>query len=272
VSIIALLTDFGTKDSYVAAVKGVLASRCDATLLDLSHEITPFDVFEAWWFLRNTLPYLPVSAETDPSARCIVVAVIDPGVGSDRRLLAARIDGRVVLAPDNGLLSLLVNGGTILRSIENEELFLPGGSTTFQGRDRFAPVAAALANGMAMSEVGPVVPASSIVKLDYSLPSYSPEKSEGAIVAIDRFGNLVTDLEVSKAGDAAGRVLIVGHHRIDRLASCYAAIGDGAAMVIGSNGTIEISVANASAALLLRVARLERVELARESKANRTRD
>src|SRR5512140_448550 len=122
-SLIALLTDFGTKDSYVAAVKGVIASRCDATIVDLTHDITPFDVFEGWWFLRNALPYLPPPLATDASPRCIVVAVVDPGVGSDRRLLAARIDGRVVLAPDNGMLSPLVTESTELRSIENPDLF-----------------------------------------------------------------------------------------------------------------------------------------------------
>lgn len=260
-SIIALVTDFGTKDSYVAAVKGVIASRCDATIVDLTHEITPFDVFEAWWFLRNTLPYLPSSPETDASTRCIVIAVVDPGVGSDRRLLAARIDGRVVLAPDNGMLSPLVGESTEVRSIENDDLFLPAGSTTFHGRDRFAPVAAALANGMAMAAVGPAVRPDSIVKLDYNLPNYGDVVSEGTVVSVDRFGNIVTDLEAAKIADLEHSVLRVRHLRIDRIVKCYTDIGEGAAIVVGSNGTLEISVANASAAKVLHVARYERVEV-----------
>lgn len=259
-SIIALLTDFGTKDSYVAAVKGVIASRCDATMVDLTHEITPFDVFEAWWFLRNSLPYLPATPETDPSPRCVVVAVVDPGVGSDRRLLAARIDGRVVLAPDNGMLSPLVGESTEVRSIENEDLFLAAGSATFHGRDRFAPVAAALSNGMAMAAVGPLVSFESIVKLAYTPPKYDGV-SEGTVVSIDRFGNVVTDLEVGKIPELERCSLRIRHHRIDRVAKCYTDIGEGAAMVVGSNGTIEISVANASAAKVLHVARFERVEV-----------
>lgn len=263
-SIIALLTDFGTKDPYVAAVKGVLASRSDATVIDLSHEITPYDVFEAWWFLRNTLPYLPSSPETDDSPRCVVVAVIDPGVGSARRILCARIDGRVVLAPDNGLLSPLVSESTEVRSVENDELFLPVSSTTFHGRDRFAPAAAAIASGMALSRVGPQVSVSSLVKLEYTPPTYDERTSEGTVVAVDRFGNLVTDLEAARIADLAHSAVRIRHFKVDRLAGCYAEIGEGAAMVVGSNGTIEISVANASAAAVLHVARFERVSLGLE--------
>ncbi|HEU4886312.1 MAG TPA: SAM-dependent chlorinase/fluorinase, partial [Thermoanaerobaculia bacterium] len=96
---IALMTDFGTRDPYVAAMKGVLASRTDAPIVDLTHEIAPFDVLEGAWFLRTVVPYWPEGT--------IFVCVVDPGVGTERRIVAVEEGGRVFLAPDNGLLSLL---------------------------------------------------------------------------------------------------------------------------------------------------------------------
>src|SRR4029077_2604823 len=98
-ALIALLTDFGTRDPYVAAMKGVIAARCDARIEDLTHEIAPFDVFGAAWFLRCVVEYWP--------AGTIFVAVIDPGGGTARRIVAGRKNGKVFLAPDNGVLSLV---------------------------------------------------------------------------------------------------------------------------------------------------------------------
>ena len=135
---IALLTDFGTRDPYVAAMKGVIASRCEARIADLTHEIAPFDVWEAAFFLRDVVAYWPEGT--------VFVCVVDPGVGSSRRILALESAGRFYLAPDNGLLHfVLPDAGPF--SVTNDALFLPNGSTTFHGRDRFAPVAAAIANG-----------------------------------------------------------------------------------------------------------------------------
>src|SRR5207237_9811069 len=171
-ALIALLTDFGTRDPYVAAMKGVIAARCDARVEDLTHEIAPFDVFGAAWFLRSVVEYWP--------AGTIFVAVVDPGVGTARRIVAAHADGRYFLAPDNGVLTFVVTpgvsegpggaggaqtlpprpladarGDTWAVSVENESFFLRNGSSTFHGRDRFAPVAAAIATGPALAELGP---------------------------------------------------------------------------------------------------------------------
>src|ERR1043166_591731 len=177
--VIALLTDFGTRDPYVAAMKGVIASRCGARVADLTHEIAPFDVFGAAFFLRDAAPYWP--AET------IFVVVVDPGVGTSRRILAARANGQTFLAPDNGVLSLVVDPPAV--SVENESFFLPGGSTTFHGRDRFAPVAAALANGTALPELGPSV--DDVVRLDYTPPVYGEATIDGTIVGVARLGHLI---------------------------------------------------------------------------------
>src|SRR5688572_15717975 len=216
---IALMTDFGTRDPYVAAMKGVIATRTEATVHDLTHEIAPFDVLEGAWFLRTVVAYWPEGT--------IFVCVVDPGVGTARKIVAAEVDGRTFLAPDNGLLTFVVErtagvppamaghsarpaaattaerdarrgaGGTpALRaySIENEALFLPSTSTTFHGRDRFAPVAAAIANGLSIEALGP---AFGITRLPYEPPTYG-DVVRGTIVAIDRFGNAITDIEAAR--------------------------------------------------------------------------
>jgi len=235
---IALLTDFGTRDPYVAAMKGVLASRTNVAVLDLTHEIAPFDVLEAAWFLRCVVAYWP--------AGTIFVTVVDPGVGTSRKIVALERDGRVFLAPDNGLLTF-VRGDGSAHSVENESLFLPNGSNTFHGRDRFAPVAAALANGMSIASVGPRH--EPLVTLDYERPEYRPDLVRGTIVAIDRFGNGITDLEAARVPFA-----------LERLERSYGDAGAGVFPIVGSSGTIELSVKNGSAAEAMQLRRLQRVE------------
>jgi len=230
---IALLTDFGTRDPYVAAMKGVIASRCEASIADLTHDIAPFDVREAAFFLRDVIRYWP--------AGTIFACVVDPGVGTARRILAVESDGRFFLAPDNGLLHF-VRGGAY--EVSDESLFLADGSTTFHGRDRFSPVAAALANGKHIEDLGPRV--NDRVPLDYT---------PGAIIRIDRFGNCITDL----VPPATPFAVCVKDWRIEHVRTTYT--GDGAFAIIGSTGCIEISVTNGSAASLLQLSRGDRVAI-----------
>lgn len=241
---IALLTDFGTRDPYVAAMKGVIASRTGAPVHDLTHEIAPFDVLEAAWFLRTAAPWWP--------AGTIFVCVVDPGVGTARRIVAAENDGRLFLAPDNGLLTFVAAEG---RSVENETLFLPASSTTFHGRDRFAPVAAALAGDLSLDVLGPAV---TLGRLPYEPPVYG-RVVRGSIVAVDRFGNAITDIEASRLGRPF--VLRVRDLVLDRIESTYGDAAPGPFLIVGSSGHVEISIANASAAERLQLRRLERVEL-----------
>ncbi|MGZ5492832.1 MAG: SAM hydrolase/SAM-dependent halogenase family protein [Thermoanaerobaculia bacterium] len=246
---IALLTDFGTRDPYVAAMKGVIASRTDAPIVDLTHEVAPFDVFGAAWFLRAVVRYWPVGT--------IFVCVVDPGVGTARKIIAVEMNGKIFLAPDNGLLSLV--GASRIHAVENSSLFLPDSSNTFHGRDRFAPVAAAVANGIALDELGPRI--DDMVRLHYEPPTYG-ETVRGTIVSVDRFGNLITDIEATAipfqpfALEARGIT-------IDRLERTYAGAAPGAFLIVGSSGCIEISVANDSAAARLQMRRLEKVEVCR---------
>jgi S-adenosyl-L-methionine hydrolase (adenosine-forming) len=242
--IVALLTDFGTRDSYVAQMKGVILSRCDATIVDLTHEIEPFDVFGAGIMLREAAPRF------EPIVRrpIVIVAVVDPGVGSTRRILAAESGGRTFLAPDNGLLSVALDGDARIVDVIDERFFIPGGSRTFHGRDRFAPVAAALVRGTRIEELGPRVDPESIVDLGYRPPDYEAASVEGCVIRIDRFGNVVTDLVPDKLGRfsaLAVRQVVVGGR-----ARTYAerAGSDDPFVIEGSVGTLEISVANGSAA------------------------
>jgi S-adenosyl-L-methionine hydrolase (adenosine-forming) len=230
---IALLTDFGTRDPYVAAMKGVIASRCQAHIADLTHEIAPFDVWEAAFFLRDVVAYWPEGT--------IFVCVVDPGVGTARRILAVESEGRVFLAPDNGLLTF-VAGAT--RAITNESFFLPNGSNTFHGRDRFAPVAAAIANGTPVDDLGLSVH-------DRVLLDYQP----GTIVRVDRFGNCMTDIVPPSTPFA----VVVRGVRIGNLRTTYG--GADPFAIVGSTGCIELSVANASAATLLQLSRGDRVTI-----------
>jgi S-adenosylmethionine hydrolase len=244
---IALMTDFGMRDHYVAAMKGVIAARCDAMIDDLSHELAPFDVFEAAWFLHGAARYWP--------AGTVFVVVIDPGVGTTRRMLAVDDGARIFLAPDNGVLHFIEGDA---RSIENASLFLPDGSTTFHGRDRFAPVAAAIASGLPLDELGPRV--DDRVRLDYTPPKYESDRATGCIVDVDRFGNCLTDIEHARLGFEPHLLRACGAS-ITRSSRNYAEAGSGPFMIVGSSGCYEISVTNESAAELLQLGRFDVVTI-----------
>jgi S-adenosylmethionine hydrolase len=244
---IALLTDFGTRDPYVAAVRGVLASRCDARVDDLTHEIAPFDVFEAAWFLSIAAKWWP--PET------IFVCVIDPGVGTPRRILAAEHDEKFFLAPDNGLLTFVAPSRVV--SVENASFFLDTGATTFHGRDRFAPVAAAIANGTKLEELGPVI--EDAKRLDYTPPVYRDDLVTGTVMHVDRFGNIITDVERAKI--AFDRFALRVHYStIKEIRTDYAG-GHEPFLIVGSTGMVEISVGNANAADMLHLKRGDQVEI-----------
>lgn len=257
--LVALLTDFGTRDPYLAAMKLVIADRSDAEILDLGHEVERHDVMEAAVFLRFAL------ATFEARRRTVVVAVVDPGVGSSRRIVAAGRGELFLLAPDNGLLTLSIDQGWQIRSVERAGLFLPGGSSTFHGRDRFAPVAAALADGAGIDSLGPPLTIEQLVALPYAPPHIGVDEVSGTILSIDRFGNVVTDVETSVLGDLGQWRAMAGGRSIDASARTYAEM-EGVAdpfLIAGSGGTVEISVSGRSAADLLQLKRFQPVRLVR---------
>lgn len=261
---ISLLTDFGTSDYYVAAVRATLLRLAPgATLTDVSHDVAPGDVEGAAWLLAAAARWF--------AAGTVHYAVVDPGVGSTRRILAARAGGAHLVAPDNGLLTPFLDGAPAchadrrdgaapaleVRAVERTDLFLPGPGATFHGRDRFAPVAAWLARGEALAELGPEI--DDPVRLHIEAPRRDGDVLHGRVTHVDRFGNLVTDLPTAWVGDAACEVR-VGDHVTDVRVDHFAELPpDRAGVLPGSLGTLELSLDGASLAERWEVARGERV-------------
>ncbi len=191
--IITLLTDFGLDDEYAGVMKGVIYSINPlATLVDITHQNDPQDRVQAAYTLLASYVYFPEGA--------IHVIVVDPGVGSERKILVAKIDGHFFIAPDNGILDLIIldKQPDLIISAENKCCFLNTVSHTFHGRDIFAPVAAHLSKGMDLGILGPEIPIDRINKLDHEKPLFSQGKQiSGTIVSIDRFGNLITNIHKS---------------------------------------------------------------------------
>lgn len=258
--LLTLLTDFGLDDWYVAAVKGtVLRLAPGSQLVDIGHQVPPGDVETAGFLLAAAYPSFP--------AGTVHLAVVDPGVGSERRILAVRAAGgcllspSFLLAPDNGLLTPLLPRAEEIRSVEKSDLFLPSPGQTFHGRDRFAPVASWLLRGGPFAELGPVV--DDPVRLPVEPPRRQPDRLIGRVAHIDRYGNLVTDIPVAwipeQSFETSLRVEIetVYIRRIvDRHVTCYADIPRGeAAFLSGSLGTIELSLNGENLARRWNVAR-----------------
>ena len=234
--LLTLLTDFGLTDYYVAAVKGTVLRLAPGTILvDISHDVPAGDVETASFLLAAAFPSFP--------AGTVHLAVVDPGVGSERRILAALTDSSCLLAPDNGLLTPMLDRAEEIRSVERPDLFLNSPGQTFHGRDRFAPVAAALLRGEPFATLGPVV--HDPVLLPIPPPRRASDEILGRVAHIDRYGNLVTDIPASwlPAASAGHCRVEMGSHAAERRVTCYAEIPPGeAAFLSGSLGTIELSL------------------------------
>lgn len=250
-SLLTLLTDFGTADYYVAAVKGTILRLAPGTVLvDVSHEVPPGDLETASFLLRAAAPSFPDGT--------VHLAVVDPGVGSARRILAVRAGLGVFVAPDNGLLTPFLDGAEV-RSVEREELFLAGPGQTFHGRDRFAPVAAALLRGESLERLGPVI--ADPVRRAASPPRREAGKISGRVIHVDRYGNLVTDIPAGWLPPGPCRAE-VGGQATSRRAGHYAEIPPGeAAMIPGSLGTVELSLNGEDLARAWKAARGAAVEI-----------
>jgi len=237
--ILTLLTDFGLDDYYVAAVKGVILSLAPGTILvDLCHSVPPGDVELAGHLLAAAAPRFPPGT--------VHLAVVDPGVGSARRLLLAEGAEACYLAPDNGLLTPLFPACPTLRAADRPDLYLPGPGQTFHGRDRFAPLAAALLRGEPPASLGPAI--SDPVRWAAPPPRRETSGITGRIVQVDRFGNLITDIP-SAWLPGSGWIARIAGNEVRRRVACYAEIPAGeAALLEGSRGTLEVSLRGADLA------------------------
>lgn len=256
--VIALLTDFGTADYFVAAMKGtILTINSAANIVDLTHEIGRQDVQGGAYVLRACYRDFPLGT--------IFVCVVDPGVGSERRAIIVDAEDRIFLAPDNGLLGLLFDEDPEARAFElsNRDLFADKVSSTFHGRDIFAPAAAHLSTGFPIEQAGP--PITDVIRLDTLEPSRIGDRElAGEIIHIDRFGNLVTNFTSKHLSTAFH--LKLGPTIIDHHADHYSEAAPGELLsIMGSSGFIEISASLDSAELILGAKRGDRVILLQES-------
>jgi hypothetical protein len=246
--IITLTTDFGVGSHYVAIMKGVILSlNRQAEIVDLTHAVAAQDIRQGAWILAEVAERFP--------AGTIHVAVVDPGVGTGRRIVYAALAGQYFVAPDNGLLSRLAlrRRPSKIISIEDPRFWLPSVSSTFHGRDIMAPVAAHLSLGLDPDELGR--PLGELVMLDWAEVHVLPGKIQGRVSSIDSFGNLITDITSEMLRDAPTgedtRVACDEHETL----GIFRTYADQPPMtlvaLIGSSGNLELAIVGDSAAAML---------------------
>jgi S-adenosylmethionine hydrolase len=259
-SIITLITDFGDKDGYAGVMKGViLRISPDAVIVDISHQIDPQDLVQAAFLIHSSYRYFPV--------KTVHMVIVDPGVGTGRAVLAFEAAGHFFIGPDNGVLHLISRSIDIswLVTVDNPDLFLHPISDTFHGRDIFAPVAAHLLTGVSPETLGSFMDPEEMVALDYK----DPQKNEnhdlvGTIIDVDRFGNLITDLDASwfvSPGhldpDQQFRkkvIVTVGDKQVKGLAATFMDRRAGNLVAyIGSRNVLEIAINQGDAAARLHI-------------------
>ena len=260
--IIALLTDFGLRDHYAGTMKGVALGICpDATLVDISHEVTAHDVLGGALELAASYRYFPPGT--------IFLVVVDPGVGSSRRGVAAEAGDYRFVAPDNGVLTLAFADAPPERVVEltDPRYALPDVSRTFEGRDRFAPAAAWLARGLELTALGR--PAGALQRIDIPRPSVTAGGIDGEVLRVDRFGNLITNIDrktFEGIGSLDALTIAVGSRKVPAIVSTYADASPGELCALfGSSNCLEIAANGASAAIAVAAGRGAAVHVGRRA-------
>ncbi|MGD0610163.1 MAG: SAM-dependent chlorinase/fluorinase [Anaerolineales bacterium] len=245
-AIITLTTDFGLRDGFTGVLKGVIWGICSQVqIADISHTISPQNVLEGAFVLQRAAPYFPPGT--------IHVAVVDPGVGTERRAIAARLGTHFFVGPDNGLCTALIEsaeqaGGPVdFVHLTNPRYWLPQVSFTFHGRDIFAPVAAHLANGVPLSDLGPSI--KDPIRLSLPTPEKTMTGWRAHVIAVDAFGNLATDLPANAILGTGEVVFQVCGREIRGLVASYGHRPSGELIaLVDSENYIEIARVNGNAA------------------------
>lgn len=252
--LIALLTDFGVADGYPGVMKGVILGIAPGmSLVDLTHEIPPQDVRAAAWVLQTAWRYFPEGS--------VFVCVVDPGVGSARHPVALRAGGRIFVGPDNGLFSYVLAETADAHAVilENAQYFPAERSTTFHGRDVFAPAAARLATGVAFEELGREISVGSLVRLTLPTPEWQSGTLLAHVTHIDRFGNILTDVKGIWAQAVlvapGGRLILAGQTITARARTFAEGPEDALFLYLDSSGYLAIARRNGSAAAMLALPR-----------------
>ncbi len=244
--IITLTTDFGLRDGFIGMMKGViLGINPDATIIDITHNIAPQNIEQGAFLFANAFKYFP--------ANTIHVVVVDPGVGSARRPMAAQVGKTIFVAPDNGVLSRAIDRLKLsprVVHLNKSEYWLPHVSYTFHSRDIFAPVAAHLSLGVPLESLGK--PMTDWVRLShFNASRRTGNEIVGRVVHIDRFGNLITNIgeEMFAGLDHANVVVTIRNQSARGIKSTYSAVGQGEVLaLISSSGTVEIAIRDGNAA------------------------
>lgn len=258
--VIALLTDFGTKDHYAGTMKGVALGICpEATCVDITHDIPPHDILAGALELAASYKYFPPGT--------VFLAVVDPGVGSTRRPIAAEAGGFRFVAPDNGLLTLVFREAPPKRVVELTErrYARPTVSRTFEGRDRFAPAAAWLARGIDLSGLGRLLTSWQLLAVPEPVVGGADIVAE--VLRVDRFGNLVTNVDrrtFERFAEGGGIEITAGTQVVAKVVATYADAAPGSLCALfGSSEHLEIAVNGGSAADRLALARGARISISR---------
>ncbi len=245
--LITLTSDFGLKDYYVSAMKGVMLQIVpEVQLVDVSHEIPPQDVMAGAWVTMNSAMLYPGGT--------VHLVVVDPGVGTHRRPVAVRIGEQYFVGPDNGLFSLVAGNNTYEAvELDEKDYWRDTVSHTFHGRDIFAPVAAHLANGVPLEKLGS--PVEELETYRWAQPVADKDGLQGWIIHIDRFGNLVTNLSEQLINETIGDrdiKIYAGNTILKELVDTFGDVEEGEpAAYIGSAGMLEIGVNKGDARTLL---------------------
>lgn len=239
---IALLTDFGTQDGYVGIMKGVIAStHPDAPVIDISHAVCPQDRLAARFILLNAVPYFPTNT--------IYTVVVDPGVGTRRRAIAVQFSRGYLIGPDNGIFSGTLDTFPAIAAVTlNKPQYwrTPQPSTTFHGRDIFAPAAAYLSAGLPLAELGQAIELHTLTNLNLPKPTIEPYRITGQIQYIDHFGNLITTIPGTAIAPRDWHINLNGTPIA--LQTTYGEVALGKAVaIVGSHNWVEIAVNQGSA-------------------------
>ncbi|UCF50701.1 MAG: S-adenosyl-l-methionine hydroxide adenosyltransferase family protein [Thermoplasmatales archaeon] len=185
--LITFLSDFGSNSSYVSQMKGAALSITDATIVDITHDITPHNIREGAFVLSASISFFPTGS--------VHVAVVDPGVGTDRRGIVITTHSQILIGPDNGLLIPAARklGDFTVYEITNTNLMLKSISNTFHGRDIFSPIAAHILNGVLFEQIGPII--TDFVDLDFGNSEINDKAAKGKVIYIDSFGNIITNID-----------------------------------------------------------------------------
>lgn len=247
--IITLTTDFGLQDYYVSAMKGVILQQApDARLIDISHEIPSQDIMAGSWVLKNSAMLFPPNT--------VHLVVVDPGVGTSRDPVAIKLGDQFFVGPDNGIFSLLTHEDEFEAvRLSNQSYWRSDPSSTFHGRDIFAPVAAHICNGVDLKKLGE--PIDELQTYRWAVPIADKDGVQGWVIHIDKFGNLITNISASLIDEVIGSEdvkLYVGNTILHEIVHTFGAVAEGEPVAyIGSSGMLEVAINKGNAKQMLGV-------------------